>query len=213
MDGFGGGGDLIDHTSVEIDPESRVGRLDVDEINRISLLVRGFLEDTCPQFVAQAEANFMRVRYFPISALGTSPEFDEGATKFLKVRSSKLQPFRVTHPLLWLMHRSNLIPRMPPDPGTQYASAKVLSAQGGLRVQMPKSRLVLNLDSEYVGTWIIDPHSGERVSIPSVELTIAQPRQAPEERPSSSAPQAPNDSHTLRLPDPPQPKRGWFTRK
>jgi hypothetical protein len=213
LDGFGGNGNVIDHTSVEIDPESRVGSLDVDEINRISLLVRSFLDDTCPQFVAQAESNFMRVRYFPISALGTSPEYEESGGKLLKVRSSKLQPFRVSHPLLWLMHRTKLIPRLAPDAGTQYPAATVLSTQGGLRVQMPTSRLVLNLDSEYAGTWIIDAHSGERVSIPAVARSPA--KEVPVATPSRSvAPASPSaETHGLRLPDQPQRKRGWFTRK
>lgn len=203
IDGFGHKFDAIDHTSVEIDPLTRVGRLDVDEINRISLLVRGFLNDFNPQFVALAEANFLRVRYFPVSALGTSPEYDNDGSKLLKVRASRLQPFRVSHPLLWLLHRSKLVPRLPPDPGEGYQAATVLSSEGMLRVQLPTSRVVLNLDGEYAGTWIIDPHTGERIAIPAVKTAV----------PASPLPPAPpKKDPSLRLSEPPaKPKRGWFT--
>lgn len=212
IDGFGKSQDVIDHTSVEIDPKTRTGRLDVDEINRISLLVRGFLDDVNPQFVAQAEANFVRVRYFPVSALGTSPEYDTGAAKLLKVRSSKLHPFRVSHPVLWLLHRAKLIPRVPSQSGADYPPATVLSDDGTLRVQLPTSGLILELDAEYAGTWIIDPHTGERVSIPAV-TPAAVVRPVPVSSPvPPSVPSPVSDAHSLRLPDPPPPKRGWFKR-
>ena len=209
FDGFGRPRDVIDHTSVEIDPLTRAGRLDVDEINRISLLVRSFLYDVNPQFVAQAEANFARVRYFPVSALGTSPEYDPNGAKLLKVRTSKLQPFRVSHPVLWLLHRAKVIPRMAKDPGEKFVPAKVLSSANGLRVQLPASGLILELDAEYAGTWIVDPHTGESVSIPdAVPRTPAEPAAAAAVSPTVA------QSHSLRLPDPPSPpKRGWFTRE
>jgi hypothetical protein len=122
----------------------------------------------------------------------------------LKVRASKLQPFRVSHPLLWLLHRGKVIPRLPPDPGTQYPAATVIGSEGVLRVQFPTSRLVLNLDAEYAGTWMIDPHTGERVSIPAVPV-------APQPHVASPTPRAEN--HALRLSEAPsKPRRGWFTR-
>ena len=54
---------FIDHSSVEYSNRYGIAGLDVEELNLISLLVRGFVNDVNPEFVALAESNF-----------GSSPE-------------------------------------------------------------------------------------------------------------------------------------------
>jgi len=68
-------GRIVDDSSVEFFPARGIAGLDVEEINVISLLIRKFIRDQLgAEFVALAEANFKTVRYFPISALGCSPQ-------------------------------------------------------------------------------------------------------------------------------------------
>ncbi len=204
----------IDHTSVEFFREHGIAGLDIEEINRVSLLVRCFLQDVNPSFVELAESQFASVRYFPVSALGTSPEVDPAAKptanprEFLKVRPSRIQPFRVTHPFLWLMLQWKLIrPVKRRSPPRDIPQAQVESFSGRLRTKLPVSGGVLVLDQEYAGTQIIDPYCGEPVWIPNVKLAVATPSNpTPVATPTASP-------ESLRLKKPEQlakPKRGWF---
>jgi hypothetical protein len=204
----------IDHSSVEFFREHGIAGLDLAEINRVSLLIREFLNDIDSPFVALAESQFKTVRYFPVSALGTSPEFDPKAKptanprQFLRVLPSRIKPFRVTHPFLWLLLQWRLISSLKktnkPPPSIPFATAE---PQGDrIRVTLPRSNRKITLDSEYSSSWIIDPFSGERVWIPEVPI---EPEQEEKRRPQS---QNPPSIEELRLPKPapPKPKRGWF---
>ena len=204
------GADDIDHTSVEADPTAPVGRFDVDEVNRISLLARAFVDEVSPAFVATAEANFRTVRYFPVSALGGSPAYDDQATAGpnnpLKVRPSAVQPFRASHPLLWVIQRQGLIRKTHADPAAAAALPQAVVQQtAGDRtwVVLPGSRQTLVLDAEYAGRWIVDPHTGQRVGIPG------KPAAPPPKPPSPVASAA--DAPAPKLPDA-APRRGWFRR-
>lgn len=103
------GAERIDPSSIMFSQSQGIAGLDVEELNLISLLLRGFLNELSPEFVAQAESNFEVVRYLAVSALGTSPEYADGNSStlspsdMLKVRPSDLRPFRVTDPVLWLL--------------------------------------------------------------------------------------------------------------
>ena len=100
---------VIDDTSVEFVAARGIAGLDVEEINVISLLVRKFIQDQLgAELVALAEANFKTVRYFPVSALGCSPQL---VGELFMVRPCSMRPFRVTHPMLWLFRRWELIYR------------------------------------------------------------------------------------------------------
>jgi len=214
--------DPIDHTSVELDPNAPVGRFDVDEVNRISLLVRAFVEDISPSFVATAESNFRTVRYFPVSALGGSPEMDAAQTvnaevgssgNPLKVRPSSVQPFRASHPMLWVLQRENLIRKVHSNPSaiTNLPKAELKHFSGDrIWVTTPHGNHTLVLDFEYAGRWIVDPFSGARIAIPArpnTPITSAAPPAAPAQPVQKGAAAA----HPLTLPEQP-PKKGWFKR-
>ncbi len=207
--------DNIDHTSVEFFESHGIAGLDVFEINRVSLLIRGFLQDISPSFVDLAESQFSTVRYFPVCALGTSPEVDPNAKpsanprEYLRVRPNRIQPFRVTHPFLWLMVQWKQIrplKRMKPRKGIPHAIAEPVS--GRIRVTMPGSGRVMVLDNDYGGSEIVDPHTGNRVWIP--EVVVHQKSQVSE----SPRSQTNVNIESLRLksltPPPEKPKRGWF---
>jgi hypothetical protein len=55
------------------------------------------------QLINQAEHNFETVRFFGVSALGTTPRSDGG------VAERSWEPQRVEDPFLWILHRWNLI--------------------------------------------------------------------------------------------------------
>src|SRR5207237_521713 len=214
--GSSGAASLIDHTSIQFLPQIGIAGLDVEEINMISLLVRSFVNDLCPEFVAMAEAQFKVVRYFPVSALGTSPEYDNDAanggasgSEMLKVRPIDLQPFRVTHPLLWLMTRWQLIRRLRArtDAAQKNPHAQLQGlTEERMRLVTPRGS-ILNLDRDYACGSIVDPNSGDMVWIPPLPQT---PAQAPSQAPAPAAPK--NDAAPLKLTmnEPPRPKRGWF---
>jgi len=202
---------MIDQTSIEFVEKQGIAGLDVDEINRISLLVRAFLSELCPEFVTLAEANFKVVRYFPVSALGTSPVLDHD--KELKIRLSDVQPFRVSDPFLWLLWRWRLILRTKRRESSSatlpHAVAQDLG-DGRMRVCSPFAQRILILDDEYQECKVLDPQTGQWMWIPK-----AAPIQ-PDTRRESPEPltKAPVEPAPLSLGEPPKPpsqqKRGWF---
>ena len=170
----------LDDTSVVRFPSAGTSALDVQELNRHSLHIRKFLHDISPMFVAQAESNFSLVRYFAVSALGTSPfavdvdlEDEYGnrtrGTK-LCVRPRDLHAFRVTDPILWLLAYWNLIRKALPrsDRPDEVPEAEIASSNDGvIRVVLPDSRESLVVDEEYLGTQIVDPFAGTPAWIPA----------------------------------------------
>ncbi len=203
----------VDHTSVEYFKEHGIAGLDVEEINRISLLVRSFLQDVNPSFVELAESQFALVRYFPVSALGTSPEVDPNSKpsanprEFLKIRPGRVHPFRVTHPFLYLMYQWKLIRPVKRKPPQNIPQATVESFSGRIRAKLPNNSSVLILDQEYAGSQIIDPSTGKLVLIPKIEPSTAEQPSPAQPTPQPVAPQ----SLGLKKPDPVStPKRGWF---
>lgn len=207
-------GSYIDHTSVEYRDTEGIAGLDIEEINLISHLTRGFVNDVSPKFVATAESRFEIVRYFPVSSLGSSPEYDDSATgktatEFLKVRPINLQPFRVTHPLLWLLCRWNMLRRYQRASweARDYPHAKIDGfVNGRLRVLSPFTQGVISLDREYAGSTIVDPFCGDLIWIPEITKPKAEPV-----RPASQPELPPESNLKLSLDDATKPrKRGWF---
>ncbi|MDZ4848906.1 MAG: hypothetical protein SGI77_06405 [Pirellulaceae bacterium] len=211
--------DIVDDSSVVFSEKLGIAGLDIDEINRIGLLVRAFLEDSDPTFVELAESNFQTVRYFPVSALGTSPEVDEDVVmklgyvrEALKVRPNKIAPFRVTHPVLWLLLRWKLIRplnkrAMPTN--IPHAVASFDRRSGKMRVTLPSKRILM-LDLEYSEMVIVDPYSEQFVWIPKIEVDTesSSSDQTRKSEPVKSV--APMHSLKLQPPAPQPAKRGWF---
>ena len=212
---------VIDQSSIEYFPNHGIAALDVEEINNISLLVRSFLEDLNPELVALAEANFKTVRYFPVSALGRSPE---PSGDYLMIRPIDVQPFRATHPMLWLFRQWSLIRRTKPraDGHARYPKAKIESrTDERIRVLSPITGQPISLDRQYEGSSIIDPSSGEMIWIPRLDGVVAPPSPLPPPKPPTPPPVAkpasappPPPALKLNLGETPiPPKRGWFGKK
>jgi hypothetical protein len=211
----------IDQSSIEYFPNPGIAGLDVEEINNISLLVRGFVEDLNPDLVALAEANFKTVRYFPVSALGRSPE---PSGDFLMIRPVDIQPFRVTHPMLWLFRQWGLIRRTKPrlDGPEKYPNAKVESrTDERIRILSPITGEAITLDRQYEGSSIIDPSSGDMIWIPRLEGVVPPPIPSHQPKPPTPPPAPkpaaalpPPPTLKLNLSETPKPtKRGWFGKK
>lgn len=200
---------LIDHTSVEYIQSKGVAGVDLEEVNCISLLIRQFLMNICPEFVALAETSFRLVRYFPVSALGTSPEYEVGQQSgLLKIHPRNLRPWRVTHPLLWCLHDWKLIRRTRPDLKNikKYPHATVISIEGDrIRLQSPYNQRTIVVDLGYAGSTIIDPHCGQKLWIPEL------PSQSINAEPAKKAPSTQlSEVPTLKLNETRPPTKGWF---
>jgi hypothetical protein len=189
-------------------PYDGLDALHLEEVNSTSLLVRTLLKDLCPELVGTAEANFKIVRYFPISALGGSPE---AQGTLLKVQPEKIIPYRVTEPMLWLMQRWGLVfglKTVKENPGG-FPVAKIREASADQLLAIMPSGEHLSLDYEYAGSSILDPQLRRRVWIPNVAPPKARTPQPP---PMKSPP-----NFGLTLDDPPPPdkpqkphKKRWF---
>lgn len=212
----GGRLDLLDHTSVIFFQDTGVAGLDVEEINRISIIVRALMQDIAPEFVALAESHFGTVRYFPVSALGTSPELEEPQgnvalnPNMLKVRPIRIQPYRVTHPMLWLLRRWGIIKRITTktDRSNKYPHAEVAQLSSGRwRVRIPQSSTFVVVDREYSESMVVDPSTGATVWIPKL---VADAQIKTSNQPQVIAPETPAlPKLTISKPKP-QPRRGWF---
>lgn len=156
---FEDGRQIIDPTSVDYLKEQGVAALDITEINIVSYIVRTLLMDISPEFVTTAEANFRKVRYFPVSALGKSPEL---MGELLAIRPVDVQPFRVDHPVLWLLREWKVIrgyrkkgdnPRKLP-----VATIKKVTPTR-IDVVCPESRELFQLDHDYIGREFYNPNT------------------------------------------------------
>ena len=162
--------------------------LDLTRVNQTSLHIRKFLEGFSPEFVAAAESSFTAVRYFPVSALGTSPSLDPSG--MLSIQPGNLKPIKVVDPLLWLLRDFGLIRVVQQPKGWRpywrnmlrmlSLKAKTASPAGekavilsknrdGFVIRLPGSKQKVGLDWEFSGLTIRDPWNGEKVSIPSVK--------------------------------------------
>ncbi|PAY16346.1 hypothetical protein CKO51_27220 [Rhodopirellula sp. SM50] len=209
------GNRVIDSTSVEFFRRHGVAALDIGEINVVSHIVRGFLNDISPEFVSRAEANFERVRYFPVSALGCSPTLDG---EFLKIAPMDLQPFRVDHPALWLMREWRMIARTKdPRPNPRLRPVATLRSVGKRRMEVacPKTGELFVLDHEYAGRDFYNFNTHEYFWIP--EINAAKSRQTAEPKVAKTS-KATMQGLGLKLgqgrPKPgderQKKKRGWF---
>lgn len=182
-------GDLqvLDQSSITYFEKQGVGGLDIQEMNAISLLVRELIHDCSVGFVTSAEAHFKRVRYFPVSALGCSPSSDG---HLLTIQPSKIQPFRVTHPMLWILHEWGLIKRAVPakeNPRGFPVATIEKKSEDRVHVRSPSSGRLLKLDSEYAGSFIIDPQTGKPMWIPSTALNERIPNAKNEKKDAKGA--------------------------
>jgi hypothetical protein len=206
---------VIDSSSIEYFIEHGVAALDITEINIVSQIVRSILMDVAPEFVSMAEANFIRVRYFPVSALGQSPKLDG---QFLKIAPLDLHPFRVDHPMLWLMREWKMIARTKDraDNPRKRPTAIIESASAGrIQARCPKTRELLDLDADFAGCEFYNPNTLEYLWIPAVAdaSTSKATQTQPVSSQNSTSKPTPPTGLGLKLPggdEPKKKKRGWF---
>ena len=157
-----------------IQPFDKLGTSAVNfpEINCQSLLIRAFINDISPSFINNAESNFTSIRFFSVSAFGSSPEFSESEGNF-GIRSGNLQPFRVTDPILWFMQKLELL-RSAIGENNCSNTAKVISKDNeGFVVRFPDSGNRVKLDWQYEGLLVKDPWNGKHVAIPTRSSIMA----------------------------------------
>lgn len=76
--------------------------LDLDLVRQVSERCRSIIQESCPEFVACAEAMARKVLFIPASALGCSPEETEAAdgSTFLGIQPKHIQPLWAEVPFL-----------------------------------------------------------------------------------------------------------------
>ena len=82
-------------------PEGDLSGIDFDRIRRASKQVRELLLRLTPEFVAVAEDAYRHVVYFPVSALGQSPEAMDHDPAALGIRPKDIHPRWVTVPMVY----------------------------------------------------------------------------------------------------------------
>lgn len=88
-------------------PTMRHGMYMPENVDHNSARLRNFVFNIAPNICANAEAISSNVRYFAVSALGSSPveiTDEHSGAILLAPASGKVRPFRVTDPLLWALH-------------------------------------------------------------------------------------------------------------
>jgi len=79
------------------------GKLDNERLNHNSKKVRQVMMDHCPDIVAAAELISSEVSYFPVSSFGAPAVKVDDPRTDIGPDPSKLKPFMVDAPLLWLI--------------------------------------------------------------------------------------------------------------
>ncbi|EMI24612.1 hypothetical protein [Rhodopirellula europaea] len=206
---------VIDATSIEYFIEHGVAALDISEINIVSQIIRSILMDVSPDFVSMAEANFRRVRYFPVSALGQSPELDGD---LLKIAPLNMQPFRVDHPMLWLMRDWRMIARTKDskeNPRNRPVASIESVSKTHFRTRCPKTRELFDLDHDFAGRDFYNPNTLEYFWIPAIGRigpTLEPASQTQTKRKATQA--GPPAGLGLKLSggasEPKKKRKGWF---
>jgi len=80
--------------------ENGVFSLKVDSMYNSSLAVRAILEKVCPQLVHSAEANFDKVVFIPVSAIGKDTSMVEMPNGMFGVKPKDIKPFGTSVPLI-----------------------------------------------------------------------------------------------------------------
>eukprot|EP00803_Ostreobium_quekettii_P007845 evm.model.scf_4952.2 EVM.evm.TU.scf_4952.2 scf_4952:2653-4203(+) len=159
---------VIDSSSVMEFPDREIAALDITKINIVSWIVRSLLMDISPEIVLTAEASFEVVRYFPVSALGHRPQFNGDQ---LTIKPSDVHPFRMDHPMLWLLREWSVIqgfrtrrenPRQLPEAHVTHVSEREV------RVACPETSQLFQLDKDYAGHEFYNPDTGKYFWIPRV---------------------------------------------
>lgn len=104
-------GNLLTGEDIQSDPytfEQRehnqvLGLIDKDRVERVSDRLEQLLREIVPEFISAVHDSATRVLFVPVSAMGVSPEVDEGG--LLKVRSGTINPWWVTVPLVYEFSR------------------------------------------------------------------------------------------------------------
>lgn len=205
----------IDDSSIEHIESHGISAFHVSEINRNSLFVRQLLEDVSPRFVSLAESTFSVVRYFPVSALGTSPKAANTASGqtpvSLTVRRGDIHPFRVADPLLWLLSRWKIVTPAYSKAQTGTAAAVVAATPDRITVQFEESKTRMTLDWEYCGTSTVDPATGSPAYIPKAERPKAAPASPNPQGNAGEPPRPPAKRKPLTLDNPEErPKKKGF---
>lgn len=127
--------------------------VDTEEIRAISVGVRDILYQYDPNIVNSLQASFEVVRYFPCSALGSSPELNPANNKYC-FRPKNVKPYRVTDPLLWLLAREGVVMASGPSKDSnEFPASKRLKRINGsqFQIQSPYSpSRWINIDNEYL---------------------------------------------------------------
>lgn len=96
------------------------GDFDQFAVDENSQVTRELMLDVCPQVVASAEAISSKVRYFPVSSFGCSPEVigyvkspDGQDVPMLSPNPAKINPILVEIPVLWIL--SQIEPQLIPS--------------------------------------------------------------------------------------------------
>jgi hypothetical protein len=165
----------FDDSSISMFEDAGTCGVDYPELNRISLHMREFLNGISPTFVATAEAAFGTVRYFPVSASGCSPTLNDSTAQQV-FRAGEIKPWRVTDPMLWILQRFRLVRRARSKPVKTNAEIRRV-ADGRLLIKLPESGKSIWVDTEYAGSVIEDPWTGDKVNVPALETEPSTPAQ------------------------------------
>lgn len=101
--------ELFDETPINVKSNDDCF-VDMEELRAISVVVRHILKKYEPNLVNSVEAHFDIVRYFGVSALGASPEWNPETPGLMSIRPASVEPFRITDPLYWLLGHKKIIP-------------------------------------------------------------------------------------------------------
>ena len=83
--------------------------LDFSVIKCVSFCTRQWLLERAPDIVGDSEAFFENVYFLPVSALGTSPDYDE-ARNMIGIRPSEINPVWVDVPIYLYLWKCGLVP-------------------------------------------------------------------------------------------------------
>lgn len=157
--------DLKDLSFTYFDKSRVVNCLNLGVLKLISYSTRQWLLQRVPEVVTDSEAFFETVFFLPVSALGTSPEYDS-STDMIGINPDNINPIWCDVPIYLYLWRCGLVPAVETGFDVEIKNVEGFFKNGNYYLETIAGRPPRMVPSLYMGATVYDGEIGAFVRIP-----------------------------------------------
>lgn len=155
-----------------MDPETGISYLDLSSICIISFCMRQYLLKVSPDIVRMAENFANKVYFFPVSALGKTPELDDD-TGSIGIKPEHLQPQWADIPFLLMLYLNGLLQAAVVERDDIPTLSDCRLINGRVIFHFPGSTERIELPQLYAGKCVYNEHDKTIYQLPDLHTPAA----------------------------------------